>query len=256
MLAAYAANTYDVSLKHVTAAVADSEFSAAARSRGRRVWHAWTGVAVAGALAMGVALTAAHYLLASAGPAPITPPPSAVAALGSEATPHPAPEPARLSTPVKPKLPVGTIAASTLDRTAAPAPPAVRTTRRGGATPPASPPALNAKALLEQRLLVTERWLAEEQEGVFSIQLLGSNDIQLLRSYLETLNKYIEEDKIFVFRTVANRMPSMTILYGAFPARAQAVKSLQALPGALKANRPYIRTVQGVRSELAHNKAS
>jgi septal ring-binding cell division protein DamX len=34
------------------------------------------------------------------------------------------------------------------------------------------------------------------------------------------------------------------------------VKSLEALPAALKANRPYIRTVQGVRAELAQRKAS
>jgi septal ring-binding cell division protein DamX len=109
---------------------------------------------------------------------------------------------------------------------------------------------------LEQRLLATERWLAEEQGGVFSIQLLGSNDTQMLRSYLETLSNHIEKDKIFVYRTVANQAPSMTVLYGAFPARADAVKSLEALPAALKANRPYIRTVQGVRAELAQRKAS
>ena len=91
---------------------------------------------------------------------------------------------------------------------------------------------------------------------MYSIQLLGSNDPQMLRSYLETLTNYIEIDKIFVYRTTANREPIMTVLYGAFAGRAEAIKSLDALPAELKANRPYIRTVQGIRSELGLNKPS
>jgi septal ring-binding cell division protein DamX len=110
--------------------------------------------------------------------------------------------------------------------------------------------------LLEQRLLATQRWLADEQGGIFSIQLLGSNDPQMLKNYLQTLSNYIEIDKIFVYRTVANQEPSMTVLYGAFPARIDAIQSLDALPADLKSNRPYIRTVQGIRSELGLNRPS
>jgi septal ring-binding cell division protein DamX len=110
--------------------------------------------------------------------------------------------------------------------------------------------------LLEQRLLATQRWLADEQGGIFSIQLLGSNDPQMLKNYLQSLSNYIEIDKIFVYRTVANQEPSMTVLYGAFPARIDAIQSLDALPADLKSNRPYIRTVQGIRSELGLNRPS
>jgi septal ring-binding cell division protein DamX len=117
-----------------------------------------------------------------------------------------------------------------------------------------SPPSAND--LLEQRLLATERWLAEAQGGTFSIQLLGSNDPALLRNYFETLGKYIELEKVFVYRTLANQQPSMTVLYGVFGSRADAVRSLEALPDELKTNRPYIRTVQGVRSEIGLRKRS
>ena len=110
--------------------------------------------------------------------------------------------------------------------------------------------------LLEQRLLATQRWLAQEQGGIYSIQLLGSNDPQMLMNYLQSLSDYIEIDKIFVYRTVANQEPSMTVLYGAFPARIDAIRSLDALPADLKSNRPYIRTVQGIRSELGLNRPS
>jgi septal ring-binding cell division protein DamX len=109
---------------------------------------------------------------------------------------------------------------------------------------------------LEQRLLATERWLDEAQGATFSIQLLGSNDPALLRNYFETLAKYIEIEKVFVYRTLANQQPSLTVMFGAFDRRADAVKSLEALPDELKANRPYIRTVQGIRSEIGLRKPS
>jgi len=48
----------------------------------------------------------------------------------------------------------------------------------------------------------------------------------------------------------------MTVLYGAFASRMDAVKSLEALPEELKANRPYIRTVQGIRVEIGMKKPS
>ena len=48
----------------------------------------------------------------------------------------------------------------------------------------------------------------------------------------------------------------MTVLYGSFRSRAEALHSLEALPGELKANRPYVRTVQGIRSEIGLRNAS
>jgi len=110
--------------------------------------------------------------------------------------------------------------------------------------------------LLEQRLLATERWLEQADRETYSIQLLGSNDPALLRGYFETLGKYIEIEKVFVYRTVANQQPSMTVLYGAFRSRSEATQSLEGLPEELKANRPYIRTVQGIRTEIGLRKPS
>ena len=95
---------------------------------------------------------------------------------------------------------------------------------------------------------------AQAVPSVFSSS--GSNDPALLRRYFETLSKYIEIEKVFVYRTVANQQPSMTVLYGAFDSRVDAVKSLEALPDELKVNRPYIRTVQGMRTEIGLKKPS
>jgi hypothetical protein len=260
LLAAYAANTHNVSLKHVKAAAADSEFNAAPRRRSH--WNLRSAVALGIALAVGAALTTARYLLPPVGPSPVTAQPAVAAGRVAEARPQAAADTTVASAQFTPTSASEATAASARKHSGSPLPPPVSVGAAGpghameAANSPHGLPVPEAKDLLEQRLLATERWLAEEQGDVFSIQLLGSNDTQMLRSYLETLSNYIEKDKIFVYRTVANQAPSMTVLYGAFPTRAEAVKSLEALPAALKANRPYIRTVQGVRAELAQRKAS
>jgi MSHA biogenesis protein MshM len=272
LLAAFADTTHNISLKHVRAAVADSEFSGA---RGPRMtWlrrPGWAGAAVLAvvALAAGALLERAFRAEPRASapatgqaPAQIAPT-AAVAQPAAKPARQPAGQTAARATAPGPAMPEPR-SARTRDpvHTQAPQPssPAamvasaeVAPVTSGEATSVSSaldPFAQDSVDLLEQRLLATERWLAEANDGVFSIQLLGSTDQQMLRKYLSTLSNYIERDRIFVYRTVANQAPSMTVLYGAFPARADAIRSLDGLPAELKANRPYIRTVQGIRSEL------
>jgi type II secretory pathway predicted ATPase ExeA len=263
LLAAYAANTHNVGLKHVKAAVADSEFGPPPKAHGTRAWAAWTAAGIGGAVLVAAAFAGAHYYLSSSAGGPShgaavppqparDPSPQAVAVAASPAAADappavPAPAPAPAAGPVAPAPAVGPLTPP--EATPAAAMPTA-------STPVAVTSVTEADLdLLEQRLLATERWLAEERGSVFSIQLLGSNDALLLTRYLETLSGYIEKEKIFVYRTVANQEPSMTVLYGAFPERREAMKSLAALPAQLKANRPYIRTVQGVRAELASNRS-
>ena len=62
-------------------------------------------------------------------------------------------------------------------------------------------------------------WLGEQNGGFYSIQLLGSDDPELLREYFKTIAKYLEIEKVYVYRTVANRHPSLTVLYGTFATR-------------------------------------
>jgi len=247
LLAAFAENTHNLSLKHLRAAVQDSEFSSAGKYRSRPRWmiHA---IGLLALLAIGVAIF--YYYGATGGsmpslpqrvnPAPEPPAPTAPAV---KASPEPVPTQARVPD----------------------ASPSIHQAQPTPAKSPKSeePEQLKLSAtlsshsdLLEQRLLATERWLDEAEGGIFSIQLLGSNDPALLRNYFETLAKYIEIEKVFVYRTVANQQPSMTVLYGAFGTRLDAVKSLEALPEELKANRPYIRTVQGIRVEIGMKKPS
>jgi DamX protein len=117
----------------------------------------------------------------------------------------------------------------------------------------AGDPDLTAGNVLEQRLRATEQWLAEQSGSTYSIQLLGTGNPALLRDYFETIAKYLEIEKVYVYRTVANQRPSLTVLYGNFLDRAEVDRVLESLPEELKTNRPYYRTIQGVRSEIARH---
>ena len=102
-------------------------------------------------------------------------------------------------------------------------------------------------------MLATERWLRESAGNRYSIQLLGASDPKLLRSHLNTIAKYLEIDKVFVYRTLANQKPSLTVLYGSFATRAEADSQIELLADELKANRPYYRTIRGIRAEIIHH---
>jgi septal ring-binding cell division protein DamX len=55
---------------------------------------------------------------------------------------------------------------------------------------------------------------------------------------------------------MAKDRPSLTVLYGSFATLREANAELERLPEALKANRPYCRTVNGIRAEIAHHRPS
>jgi MSHA biogenesis protein MshM len=266
LLAAFAENTHNVTSKHVRAAVYDSEFSSRAARRGRSSWLAPTAAFLLGALAVAVLYLAYNRLAdnaaarvpgsnVTAGHPLVLEPRSVKPMTGG---PVPSDQPAASDTPNAPAVQTMQTPPLQAPTPAALGPPPTATSEASGdpdrfkLSPSLSP----HSDLLEQRLLATERWLEEAQGDTFSIQLLGSNDPALLRNYFETLGKYIELEKVFVYRTLANQQPSMTVLYGAFGNRADAVRSLEALPDELKVNRPYIRTVQGIRSEIGLRKPS
>jgi MSHA biogenesis protein MshM len=262
LLSAFAENTHNVNAKHVRAAIQDSEFSGA---RPKRHWLAPAAAFLLGALAVaGVYWIYRHLTMdAAAGPrvataAPVKPAaaPTAIEQTSTQesATPKPASLAAEVHAADTAQTPVTAVVTPTTN--AADNTPAATASARDADRLKLSASLSPHSDLLEQRLLATERWLGEAEGATFSIQLLGSNDPVLLRNYFETLSKYIEIEKVFVYRTRANQQPSLTVLFGAFGRRADAMRSLEALPDELKINRPYIRTVQGIRSEIGVRKPS
>lgn len=107
--------------------------------------------------------------------------------------------------------------------------------------------------IVDQRLAATQGWLSRQGSATSSIQLMGSNDLQQLRWQLAQLGHDVEMDQVFVYRTKINGQPAWTVLYGSFSGRAEAAAALAHLPESLKANRPILRTLQGVRAEIAEH---
>jgi len=263
LLAAFAENTHTIRPRHVEVAVRDSEFSQepGPESRPRLLWGA--AVFAAGAL-----LGIGGYLVLGPGIERPTRPPIAAGvaapvsgpAARSDVLPSPPPSDVTQRVESTKKLPVSTPSGARSAAAAAPSPPP--TDRRGGEASTAQRAAvtdITARAepdVLESRLAATEKWLATEAGDLYIIQLLGTVDATQLKLHLNDLAKSIEMNKLFVYRTLANGRPLLTVLYGTFSDRRSAQDVLDKLPEDLKVNRPILRTVEGIRDELKRKQAS
>lgn len=233
LLAAFAESTHNVSLSHVKAAVRDSEFSEVPVPKARApLTYALGGLAVGGML--GVAAFAAYLALS-------TPKETVSSEISAQAQTL-APQETVPAVPVQVQ-PAVVVAQPQRQAPIVPV---------NAAVAPVELP----NDVLEQRLLATTQWLDQQSSGVYSIQLLGSNDSELLREYFKTIAKYLEIEKVYVYRTVANQRPSFTVLYGTFADRYEVNRMLESLPAEMRANRPYPRTIQGIRAEIARQQRS
>ncbi len=263
LLAAFSENTHTVRPKHIEAAVRDSEFSqdAGPQASPRYLWGAAVFAAgallgIVGYVVIGPGIQGSPQLAvatlpgaALSGPAtqaeaqpPLAPPGSVQHLESSSKSPVTAP----------PKVPPARVEASPLTRAAASGGGAAAT---GRASAVETAPSAESD-VLETRLAATEKWLATEPNNLYSIQLLGTPDASQLKLHLNDVSKFIEMNKIFVYRTVANGRPLLTVLYGSFSDRRSAQEVLEKLPESLRANRPILRTVEGIRAELKRHQAS
>jgi MSHA biogenesis protein MshM len=246
LLAAFSENTHTIKPGHVKEAVRDSEFGAQQfPPRGPRlVWGLALVVAgaMAGALAYALILdgsdkdfaaNAGHATsIAAATRAPLV----TAGAVPSLETAESAREKPR-------KEPVSGQAASEVHKAVAPAESSFT-------------PAGTDRGVVDQRFAATREWLTEAAPATYSIQLMGIEDEDQLKRHLNDIAKFVEVNEVFLYRTVANRKASLTVLYGNFSNRRAAQDALERLPSALKAYRPILRTVRGIRTEIMRHQSS
>ncbi len=255
LLAAFADGTHNVSLAHVKAAVTDSEFSSGvAPERSSPLVYALGGLLVGSVL--GIAAFSAYQAWFQA--------PSIMAPPSATVTPA-LPPPANTEVPIAPQALVEPqVAPLAVTNTAPPSASASVTITPTDVSAEALPAKSNAATSpdlggvmpelpedwLDQRLLATETWLEQENGADYTLQLLGTHNPQKLREFFKNTSKFLEIERIYVYRTMANQRPSFTVLYGNFTSMNEAYRALQKLPEVIKLNRPYHRTIQGVRAEL------
>jgi type II secretory pathway predicted ATPase ExeA len=227
LLAAFADNEYQVTPKHVQAAIGDSEFGveASKKQAKKSQMFMWAGL-----LALGLALGYAASMW------------SQKQAILKESKPEI--ETAE-SLPKAAEVNKNAI-------TAAPIAPAQASMQPNNGAPP-SPASITAPTqtddILTRRLNATTTWLASQAPTTVSIQLMGASSETQLKYDLEALSQQIEIDNIYVYRTKVNSLPFLTVLYGSFPSRVEAIQALRKLPVEIQKNRPQLRTIAGVLQE-------
>ncbi len=223
LLAAFAENVYQVTPKHVQAAISDSEFGveAAKKLAKNTQMLMWAGLLVIG-LALGYAasmwLQKPENALATS--TDKTTETTDIKVAGPEVNIHAPSSPAK-NAPVNNALPINS---------------------------QISPD------ILASRLTATQAWLASQNPNTVTIQLMGASSEAQLKSDLEVLSQQVELDNIYVYRTKVAKngtssLPFLTVLYGSFANRVEAMQALKKLPLEIQKNRPQLRTVAGVLQE-------
>ena len=259
LLAAFAENTHTLRQKHIDAAVRDSEFAQQHLPPAGKPRLALGAALVVLGMAAGAALYAGLGAIApqpaagtAAGISPLAAQPTSTATPAEDTEKDSIKTNAYDKSPVAPAPTPAPAAAPAGDTTAAApaAAPAAAT-----ATPVATVNAVAATdSLLEQRLAATTAWLDSAQPQTYTIQLLGANDDQQLNQHLKFLSNIIEMNRLFVYRTVAKGVPSLTVVWGSFDTQRAALQAMAQLPPFLKAYRPLLRTVQGIKAEVRDQK--
>ena len=129
--------------------------------------------------------------------------------------------------------------------------------RRVDAAAPAATLAPAEKSIadpFEKSLAATRQWLSRSDAAASSIQIMAlranRNTRRSLRTYLKKLEKAgvdIEKVKIFTFNRSGQAMYG--VLYGSYRNSDQARAGIRNLPAGLKADRPMVRTVKGIRQD-------
>jgi len=203
MLAAFVENTHNIELRHVQAAIRDSELFPPAQTWWRRKS---TVIAAAVVILSAAILNAAAFWM-----------PSHILA----------------GKPVAPELKSVTLPATQITPAAATPAPATQLPDAGDETSPAarSPSAVPA-TLLEQRLAAAQELLAASTPGSASIQLYYTDDMQAERieGFLKRANSLGKLHEIYVLPIKINGRTGLRVLYGIYPNSKAARSGMQQLP--------------------------
>ncbi|MGH8751856.1 MAG: ExeA family protein [Burkholderiales bacterium] len=227
MLAAFADDTHTIKLKHVRAAIADSEFSSElSRRSGTPVW-AWLGCGIA----LGVVL---YWMYLSLLASPAAPPASAAVAQNKPAVAEPA------RAPVAPPPAAATAPEAVVEEKktglSSPLPAAKLETSTNSKTK--TQPQQIAKAsvesypLLQQRINAAQAAFAQADPGNFTLQLFLTDDERppRIERFLTRAEKMVNVEDIYVYPVRIGGLPRYRVFYGFYPGWQEASAAMKNLP--------------------------
>ena len=268
LLAAFADGAHQILPKHVSAAVADSEFTRVKAGPRRGLSTTTLAVAAVGLIATGAAaaLLAVYIAIKRAPWMAQANPPAAAIPVTPAAVPMQPHQKAAGATDVK----SGTIppaAPASVPSTPSPAagiePPSASAARAAeGAKSAAVPPvgnepsqntahSLTPTPALDRRLRATEHWLERSPATLITVQLLVADGARTreVDAWIARPPQGLDPEKLYVVNSVIRGAEKIAILYGSYPDRAAAATAITALPKAARDGKPIIRSVGGIRSD-------
>jgi MSHA biogenesis protein MshM len=176
---------------------------------------------------------------------PAVPAPAAAPAAAEQAPQGAKPAPAASSASPAVAAPAAVAVATAIPTAVSPSPAAA-------AQPEKADVAASAD-IIANRIDATNRLLKSGAARPFSIQLLTTANEEQLRNHLKGIAKFVEVNDIYMYRSVAQGRPAVSVLWGNFNDRQAAQDQIEELPRPLRANRPYVRSIDDIRAEVDRN---
>lgn len=104
--------------------------------------------------------------------------------------------------------------------------------------------------LVDKRLEVSKNWLFSGQPDTITLQIMSMTNEEQLKAQLDALSRQLEIDNVYLYRKNQNGEIYTVILYGAFAQRSEALAALRELPSQIKNNRPHLRTLAGINRDI------
>ncbi|HSR02815.1 MAG TPA: AAA family ATPase [Methylophilaceae bacterium] len=219
LLAAFSENAYQVTSKHVQAAISDSEFGL---ERAKVKQKGIKAILILIVLALGLVL---GYFASQL--------------LANDKTDKSNKIIQKSNTAIEALKPVELVPGSSSERAVQPTKELIDATAE----------ALVNNDIISRRIAATNSWLTNQPPSTVSIQLMGAPEGPELVDDLEKLSQKIELDEIYVYRTQVSGQPYLSVLYGSFDNRVTALSALKGLPEEIRRNKPQLRTISGVLQE-------
>jgi type II secretory pathway predicted ATPase ExeA/septal ring-binding cell division protein DamX len=106
------------------------------------------------------------------------------------------------------------------------------------------------QSLADKRFDITKNLLASGQSSTITLQIKSLPTGPQFDAELERLSQQLEIDNVYLYHKKQNGEMYTVIVYGAFAQRSEALAALQNLPISIKNNKPYIRTFAGINRDI------
>jgi MSHA biogenesis protein MshM len=103
---------------------------------------------------------------------------------------------------------------------------------------------------LEKRMSASKLWLETGLPSTVTLQIMTITDDEQLEPQLALLKRQVDPEKLYLYRKNHAEKPYTALLYGAFQQRQEALDALTSLPEFIKNNNPQIRTIAGINRDI------